>query len=99
VADVWRTLGEPSGKRLGAARAALVGYAEMPGRLHGRTSGLGGEYARIRWELGPAGWTSPEPFLTCAHGDPCPDACLWWGARPGLVDFEFGGFGHALTDS
>ena len=40
----------------------------------------------------------PGPFLSYIHGDPCPDNAAWNGRELRLMDFEFGGFGHALMD-
>ena len=40
----------------------------------------------------------PGPFLTYLHHDPCPDNCLINDDGLKLVDFEFGGYGHALAD-
>jgi hypothetical protein len=41
----------------------------------------------------------PGPFLAYTHGDPCPDNALYSNGNLRLVDFEFGGFGHALLDA
>lgn len=41
----------------------------------------------------------PGPFLSYVHGDPCPDNVFWNGEELRLIDFEFGGFGHALMDA
>ena len=41
---------------------------------------------------------SPGPFFSYVHGDPCPDNVSWNGRTMRLIDFEFGGFGHALMD-
>lgn len=41
---------------------------------------------------------NPGPFLSYIHGDPCPDNASWNGEELRLIDFEFGGFGHALLD-
>jgi hypothetical protein len=41
----------------------------------------------------------PGPFLAYTHGDPCPDNALYSAGNLRLVDFEFGGFGHALLDA
>ena len=41
----------------------------------------------------------PGPFLSYIHGDPCPDNVSWNGEDVRLIDFEFGGFGHALMDA
>ena len=42
---------------------------------------------------------TPGAFLAYTHGDPCPDNALYSGGVVRLVDFEFGGFGHALLDA
>ena len=41
---------------------------------------------------------NPGPFFSYIHGDPCPDNMSWSGEALRLIDFEFGGFGHALMD-
>ena len=41
---------------------------------------------------------NPGPFFSYIHGDPCPDNISWNGETLRLIDFEFGGFGHALMD-
>jgi hypothetical protein len=41
---------------------------------------------------------TPGPFWAYLHGDPCPDNVVYTGAQLRLIDFEFGGFGHALCD-
>ncbi|MGH9752671.1 MAG: phosphotransferase family protein [Blastocatellia bacterium] len=40
----------------------------------------------------------PGPFLAYLHRDPCPDNCLITDDGLKLIDFEFGGYGHALQD-
>src|SRR5262245_552106 len=40
----------------------------------------------------------PGPFLTYLHHDPCSDNCLINDDGLKLIDFEFGGYGHALQD-
>ncbi|MBO0858152.1 MAG: phosphotransferase [Chloracidobacterium sp.] len=40
----------------------------------------------------------PGPFLAYLHHDPCPDNCLITDDGLKLIDFEFGGYGHALGD-
>jgi hypothetical protein len=40
----------------------------------------------------------PGPLLAYTHADPCPDNCFVAGNRVCLIDFEFGGFRHALLD-
>jgi Phosphotransferase enzyme family len=40
----------------------------------------------------------PGPFAAYLHHDPCPDNCLTTVDGFKLIDFEFGGFGHALMD-
>ena len=38
------------------------------------------------------------PFQAYSHHDPCPDNCLWVDQEVKLLDFEFGGYRHALLD-
>lgn len=40
----------------------------------------------------------PGPFLAYTHTDPCPDNTFFDRGRLRLIDFEFGGFSHALRD-
>jgi hypothetical protein len=40
----------------------------------------------------------PGPFHAYLHQDPCPDICLDTDDGLKLIDFEFGGYGHALQD-
>jgi len=40
----------------------------------------------------------PGSFHAYLHHDPCPDNCLITGDGLKLIDFEFGGYGHALGD-
>ncbi len=40
----------------------------------------------------------PGPFLTYTHADACPDNSLLVGERLCLIDYEFGGFRHAMLD-
>jgi hypothetical protein len=40
----------------------------------------------------------PGPFQAYLHNDPCPDNCLITDDGLKLIDFEFGGYGHALRD-
>jgi hypothetical protein len=40
----------------------------------------------------------PGPFHAYLHNDPCPDNCLITDDGLKLIDFEFGGYGHALRD-
>jgi hypothetical protein len=42
---------------------------------------------------------SPGPFLAYVHGDACPDNCRIVQGKLRLVDFETGGFQHALLDA
>jgi hypothetical protein len=38
------------------------------------------------------------PFFAYLHRDPCPDNCLIAHDGLKLIDYEFGGYGHALSD-
>jgi hypothetical protein len=40
----------------------------------------------------------PGPFAALTHHDPCPDNCFREGDRYRFIDFEFGGYRHALLD-
>ena len=40
----------------------------------------------------------PGPFRVYMQGDACPDNCLFLDSAPLLIDFEGGGYGHALLD-
>jgi len=40
----------------------------------------------------------PGSYLAYLHHDPCPDNCLITDDGLKLIDFEFGGYGHALQD-
>lgn len=42
---------------------------------------------------------NPGPFAVYTHGDPCPLNWLRHDSALCLIDFEFGGFGPALTDA
>lgn len=42
--------------------------------------------------------SSPGPWLTFGHGDPCPDNWFRVGGQLLLIDFEFAGPQHALLD-
>lgn len=39
-----------------------------------------------------------SPFMAYSHSDPCPDNCLIADHTARLVDFEIGGYRHALLD-
>ncbi|GAB5442586.1 MAG: hypothetical protein Fues2KO_29350 [Fuerstiella sp.] len=41
----------------------------------------------------------PDDFLSYTHTDACPDNCLFVDGELRLIDFEFGGFRHALLDA
>ncbi len=45
-----------------------------------------------------AAMRTPGPFLAYTHGDPCPDNVLQVNGALRLIDFDVGGFRHALTD-
>jgi hypothetical protein len=56
--------------------------------------GFDEDFARVA-----AAWADPEPFLAYVHGDPCPDNCRIVDGRLRLLDFETGGFRHAMMDA
>ena len=80
----------------------LTGLGEQVNELQTRLDGLGihagTEYAREVHAV-IAAIEHPGPFLSYVHGDPCPDNVFWNGGELRLIDFEFGGFGHALADA
>src|SRR5436190_1655680 len=53
--------------------------------------------AQIQSRLSGA-MTGSNAWRTFTHGDPAPTNCLTRGGTAVLVDFEFGGFRHALYD-
>ena len=80
----------------------LTGLGERVNELQMRLDGLGiragTEYSREVHSVITA-IEHPGPFLSYVHGDPCPDNVFWNGDGIRLIDFEFGGFGHALADA
>ena len=40
----------------------------------------------------------PGPFRAFTHGDPCPDNVFHSAAGARLIDFDLGGYGHALAE-
>jgi len=80
----------------------LTGLGERVNELQGRLDGMGvhagTEYARDVHAVINA-IEHPGPFFSYVHGDPCPDNVFWNGDELRFIDFEFGGFGHALTDA
>jgi hypothetical protein len=87
--------------KFGVFTRAATGIDDRMQQLHGLLEGLGvrtaAGFARDLDEVAGA-IQDPGPFLSYIHGDPCPDNVLWNGAELRLIDFEFGGFGHALMD-
>lgn len=81
---------------------ALSGFPERVTSMYAALDALG-----VRAETGlnreletvGAAIENPGPFLSYIHGDPCPDNVFWDGNELRLIDFEFGGFGHALADA
>ena len=86
----------------GTSAPALVGLEERVQQLQVHLEALGihvgAEFDREVREV-TAAVESPGPFLSYVHGDPCPDNTFWDGGQLRLIDFEFGGFGHALADA
>ena len=86
----------------GTSAPALVGLAECVQPLQVHFEGLGVRVdAAFTREVHDviASVESPGPFLSYVHGDPCPDNTFRNGRQLRLIDFEFGGLGHALTDA
>ena len=99
-----RCLGEQHARSAGKRRVfARIRGALPPDRRPGRIDltplGLTIDRAAER-ELADARKTfaSPGPFSAFTHDDPCPDNCFRDGDRYRFIDFEFGGFRHALLD-
>ena len=86
----------------GMGAPALEGFSDRVNALQTTLEGMG-----VRVHTGFADDVAavvraierPGPFLAYTHGDPCPDNVFWTGAALRLIDFEFGGLGHALTDA
>jgi hypothetical protein len=105
------TLGDAAGFE--AIRGALPG-AERTGRWHEAEQWLAGRDRILAWWEAtgtplPAGFAAscegiarlyaePGPFLAFTHGDPAPTNNHLAGDRVRLLDFEYGGFRHALYD-
>ena len=96
-----RCLGD-SGRQIGIFSPPFNGFGERVTQLQARLEEMG-----LRVEAGLSGEIqavitaieSPGPFLSYIHGDSCPDNVFWNGHELRLIDFEFGGFGHALVDA
>jgi hypothetical protein len=86
----------------GVVPQTLTEFAERVQRLRPQFDRLGirdgAEYAQ-EVETVISEINRPGPFFSYIHGDPCPDNVFWKGGALRLIDFEFGGFGHALTDA
>ena len=88
--------------RVDARAQALTGLGERVIDLSSCLEGLGVRVpARFSAEVAAviAAVEDPGPFLSYVHGDPCPDNVSWNGDQVRIIDFEFGGLGHALTDA
>jgi hypothetical protein len=87
---------------VGTGAPALERFSDRANELQTTLNGMGvrvqsgftGEIAAV-----VAAIERPGPFLSYTHGDPCPDNVSWTGEALRLIDFEFGGLGHALTDA
>lgn len=96
-----RVLGDSS-RHLGIFSQPFNGFRERAIHLQARLeemglhaeAGLSSEIQAVITAI-----ESPGPFLSYIHGDPCPDNVFWNGHELRLIDFEFGGFGHALLDA
>ena len=96
-----RCLGD-SGRRIGVVSPVFKGFGEKATELQVRLGEMGlrvesGLSSEIQEVI--AAIERPGPFLSYIHGDPCPDNVFWNGRGLRLIDFEFGGFGHALADA
>ena len=100
-ARIRHTLGPPPSVEVLTATEAAVRPEQLPtvfrttAELLGvpTTSGLDADL-----ELITRFWDKPGPFLAYTHTDPCPDNCLWRDRTVKLLDFEFGGFHHAVAE-
>jgi hypothetical protein len=72
----------------GALRAALAALDLPP------APGTAADLAALAAAL-----AAPGPFHAYGHGDPAPSNWLWVGESLRAVDFEWGGFRHALLDA
>lgn len=87
---------------VGTYAPALTGLAGHVVDLQLRLGGLG---VRVGNDFSEdvaaviAAIEKPGPFLSYIHGDPCPDNVFWNGEQLRVIDFEFGGLGHALADA
>ena len=96
-----RFLGE-NGRQMGIFSPPFNGFGERVGELEARLkemdlrseAGLSSEIQSVVTAI-----ETPGPFFSYIHGDPCPDNVFWNGRELRLIDFEFGGFGHALVDA
>jgi Phosphotransferase enzyme family len=88
--------------KVGTFARAITGFGERAYQLQATLDALGvraGMGFSRELEAVCAAIENPGPFLSYIHGDPCPDNVFWNGEELRLIDFEFGGFGHALTDA
>jgi hypothetical protein len=87
---------------VGVLTRAATGFRERAASLQVCLDGLGVRAEttfRGDVEAVAAAIEDPGPFFSYIHGDPCPDNISWTGDELRLIDFEFGGFGHALIDA
>jgi hypothetical protein len=87
VGTIGRTVTD-LGKGSGQLQTCLDGLAVHPGIAFAQEV-----------EAIVAAMENPGPFLSYIHGDACPDNTSWDGEELRVIDFEFGGFGHALIDA
>lgn len=93
-ADFRRGLGPARQRRLHHRPSSAVTLADrMADARIEPPAGLAGDLERVDELI-----ERPGPYRTYIHGDPCPDnTILAESAR--LIDFEWGGIGHALLDA
>ena len=100
--EVFEKLLSRANPHAGTLSRAITGFDERVAQLQASTERLG-----VRAVVGLpqeidavlAAIDNPGLFLSYIHGDPCPDNVFWDGDTLRLIDFEFGGLGHALIDA
>ena len=100
--DSFERLLRGTSSQVGISAQMLTGFRERATQLREYLDGMGiravtGLSEEIEAVIAVV--ETPGPFHSYIHGDPCPDNVFWNGEELRLIDFEFGGFGHALMDA